>query len=352
MTPPPRIVGALALCLSLMTLSPVAMALNPETTPRIESSRFLNLSNIANLRNPEDTTAYMGLDQCQIAARDNSPIRIEFTTTFDIEGTMNSSGLGLDALYVFENNRGSTGRIDCTLAGMCNPLSNENYTVMGRTVTTDTGLTFADLTGIRSAGECNSKDQEYFVRISITEDTRLVNADLRLIVDTVAPGEPDSFTAILTENRASVTWEDAEVADVEDYVVVFSTQPIPAGSTLAGARELPGFAQGTVRRGSTNTGQVSVSLPPGQDVWVGFLARDQARNTSKIITNPDALTVLDTTDFWEQYRRAGGAEDGGHCQSSPRSPSPSPLLLLALLFVPGHRRLRRLVASSFTRHSR
>jgi MYXO-CTERM domain-containing protein len=61
---------------------------------------------------------------------------------------------------------------------------------------------------------------------------------------------------------------------------------------------------------------------------VAVSSRDRAENFSQPTLREQAVSIQDSTDFWENYQSAGGAESGGCGCRADGSGQPASLLVL------------------------
>jgi MYXO-CTERM domain-containing protein len=186
---------------------------------------------------------------------------------------------------------------------------------------------FEELTLFTSTAACADVDREFFVRAHLREianDEDLELADARIIVDTVRPIAPTVTDITVTESLIRVEFEPSSSPDLLRYRVIYSTEPLTEGS-LPDEISAQGSAFGNEE---VVSGEIDVELAPGETVYVALAAQDETGNLSPISAVSEA-TALETTDFWEAYKQAGGAEEGG-CSHAPSVPSGHHLFWLAV----------------------
>lgn len=302
-----------------------ASALEPTTTALVDE---LTLS-VPSTFLAEENTAYVGITECERMLAAGSEVNITFGTTID-PSEESGTQRRLEAGYLFEVPRGSTSPVTCPSG--CTTLDEDTQVV----VTTELVrllMPFKDMVGIASADECDGFDSEFFLRASLREasvtDTELVTADARIIVDTVRPSPPANFDITVTEDRIDASWELSDSEDVGQYGIYYSTTPFDGGV-------VPGSGLGSefvTAAGGRTSASFVVSTPAGSTVYVAMVAVDETGNES-ILSAVQSSQAIETIDFWESYKAAGGAEEGG-CSTGAGT-----FGLLSLLALFGFRRRR------------
>lgn len=312
----------LAAGVSLMTALPLsALALTPTTNAEVTSAAFTTITH----RNDIDslgTTAYMGIDECIDAVNGGEDIVVQFNTVSNL-GLVDASGVvPFIGGFYFEVERDSATSVTCSSdTTVCSVLETDTDVTVNETNVIAT-VDFSRLTGITSEDECLSGelDKEYFIRINFQTDSTLStvsHADVRVILDTQRPNPPDSFEAVLTESASQITWvDDSPSSDVSGYVMYTSDVPI-TGNVLA--EDLENLRRvGIILDNNNNSGTIDADLIPNSSLYVTIATEDEAGNMSEVLES-QAVTVLDTVDFWEGYKTSGGTEEGG-CSSTPAQP--------------------------------
>lgn len=277
-----------------------ALALTPETSALV-STTTLSAPRALKL---DGTTAYYGISECQSAYTDNTQIDTTFTTTVDPTET-SGSNTRLEGVYHFAVARDSGTSVTCP-SEKCSELDDGDYTMTTSTVVPS--IPFRTLVGVTTADACDGFDSEFFVRINMREDSpddsTLVATDARLIVDTVRPSPPPSFTFDVTENKISASWELPDDRDVIQYGIYYSTTEF-TGGTLSSTQQ-SAFVAGEER----TSADFDVSLPADSQVYVAMVTVDETGNES-LMSDVQTASVIQTNDFWELYKGAGGSETGG-----------------------------------------
>lgn len=335
------------LCASMLTLSVgEASALDPKVSTQVSDVTFTSLPYYYSI---DGADALMGIEDCEDAMINDMVVSVLFTATFDMS-TNRSSGTFqayLENFYTFELEGGSGSSPTCGSGNAtCNELSDSDVNFNATEATPS--IDFDELTGLTSSEECGTLglDREYFIRANIYDaNEQYQPADARIVLDTVRPSAPTSFTAIATEDTIQITWVGTETADLGGYRVIYSTTAFSGGTFPDEILANDATAQRrdiTVGSSDVTTDSVSVSLTPGTQVYIGLATIDEVGNPSEII-GPEVVEVVDTVDFWEDYKGRGGSETGGYCSSvSATKQAPSPLPLTGfLLFIGGAMLMRR-----------
>ena len=331
-----------------------ALGITRARTDRVSSTSAGGIDDAQSETGTDDTTLLIGLEACRAAVRSNSNLRASFETTLPLTNENVE-------LYTFSTPAGRTGAVNCP--EVINNNNNDDDDV-GCTdlrekrgdfgemsmVLNVTDLTFSELTGIDEASECEGINRDFFLRISIdpninndNNNGRRDEEDIQFTLDTTLPGPAELEEVFATESGVTATLP-REPMDAEGYVVVVLREPLlVAGQTIEDLGDLVIEPRATsAARNEGGKRVVSVggfsSLQPGETVHLAVAARDRAKNVGPLSMSL-AATVLDETDFWESYKAAGGAEEGGYCQAGGRSGAP--LSLGALLLMMGAWRLRR-----------
>ncbi|MEM1347016.1 MAG: hypothetical protein AAGI01_00570, partial [Myxococcota bacterium] len=189
---------------------------------------------------------------------------------------------------------------------------------------------------------------EYFVRLQFENpnDAQDIEvADVQLIMDLTPPEPPSDFDALITEERSQLSWTDSMSEDVDAYVLIFTENSVGPGVDLEDIREDADGAFGYIGDRviqdplSANQSTVSFDLSGRDRVWATVVSRDDAGNFGTTTTSVER-DVVATTDFWEAYREAGGAEQG--CSSVPAGGRPAASwLFCAIVALLGACRSRR-----------
>ncbi len=277
-----------------------AFALSPETSSLVSATTIAAPGALK----LDGTTAYYGISECESAYTNNNEIQITYTTTVD-PSEVSGSQTRLAGVYSFAVVRDASTGVTCP-GESCTEINEDDYSLTTTTVLV--GLPFRVLVGVTSAAACEGFDSEFFVRMTMreedAEDTTVVPADARIIVDTVRPGAPPSFTFDVTENKISATWELPDDNDVIQYGIYYSTTPFTGG--VVSTTQSSKFIAGEDR----TTADFTVDLNAGDTVYVAMVTVDETGNES-LLSEVQTANVVQTDDFWELYQAAGGEETGG-----------------------------------------
>ena len=316
--------------LAVFMAAPTAWALNPETADLILGSPVVDLPR-GSVDEDEDDTWFLGADDCA-AMIDNSRVGVAFATSFNPQSDRDL----IEEITMFAVGRDSTAKIDCSSGELCTLVDDDDVTYGASSINVD--VAFADLLATGDISSCDEPfDLEFFVRATVEKSTNsdeTENADAKIVVDTVAPDAPGGLTASATENTLAVDFSAADDADIDRYFVVWSESAFEAGADVD-ALDLD--RKVVAEAGAAN---VAVSLEPDTEVWVAVVSEDFAGNLSPA-SEVVMVNVLATNDFWEEYKMAGGSEEGGCATAPTRAPGSFLLLVCGLLLL---RRRRRLIA--------
>lgn len=276
-------------------------ALSPETSSLVSTTSMLAPRALS----IDGTTAFYGIEHCQSAYNDDALIETTFTTSVDPTATSGTQER-LAGVYYFAVPRDSGTAVTCP-SEKCTEVDDGDYTTTTTTVVAS--IPFRELVGVTSAEACEGFDSEFFTRINLreadVEDTTVVATDGRIIVDTVRPAPPTSFTFEVTENKITANWELPADDDVLRYGIFYSTEPF-TGGVLGDSSLNSAFVAGEDR----TSGDFTVSLPASSTVYVAMVTVDETGNES-LMSEVQTASVVETSDFWELYKGAGGAEAGG-----------------------------------------
>ena len=311
-------------CLAMIVSAP-ALALDAETADLVSGYTIQVPRSFA--IDEDDGTVFVGVNECESMLAD-ARISVAFQTTFNpqVERTL------FEELDVFAVERDSSARIDCITGELCIPIDQDDYDFTTTGVVVD--IAFSEILAAGEITSCEPFDKEFFVRLIVERgagsDTT-ENADAKIVVDTTRPASPSNLTAVATENTIKVDFEPSPDSDINRYFVYWSSSPFDGGvdpdSLTLERRPI----------GEESSATVSVTLDPTREVYVAIAAEDMAGNLSSLSGVAQA-TVVETNDFWEQYRQAGGDEDGG-CATTTAHPSPW-LLVFGVVLAATRRRRR------------
>lgn len=232
------------------------------------------------------------------------------------------------------------------------------------TGTQDTGITdtsFQDTGGQDTGGAAapvTGADRVYVVRLflegrqqNVTTggiETVPVLADGALVLDRTRPPGVTNLRAAASENLLRMQFDPPEdTEDVENYHAFFASEPLQgrtpeelATDENVTRRLIKGVSEGD---DGTRSGRVEeLNQTAGEQLYVAVASRDAAENFSLLARTDSALTVKESTDFWEKYKSAGGQESGGcGCRSTSAPPAGGALVAALGLLVLGWRRRAR-----------
>lgn len=133
-----------------------------------------------------------------------------------------------------------------------------------------------------------------------------------LELDATRPEAPTSLRTVGGETAIEVKWTASSAA--VSYEIWADTSPIASRVTLP--EEPPsGLKTTTVEGGDTTSGSIS-GLRTGVTYYIVVMAVDEAGNLSEVSEEVTGATAP-TSDFFETYKSAGGAEEGGCSASTP-----------------------------------
>lgn len=318
----------------LSAVASTAYGLEP-TTSSLVTDVTLNLPNVYRV---EDSTAYLGIAECERMISASSEVIVNYAMNVDPTETSGSQRR-FEQGYMFSVPRDSSTPVTCP-AG-CEVLNETNYITMTAELVRFR-LPFSTLSKLTTIEACTGFNTEYFLRLSLrrdsADDTELVTSDSRIIVDAQRPEPPGSFEVTVTEDNINATWTLSSSNDVSQYGIYFSTTPFEGG-----ALSNPSLGSSFVTAaGDRTTASFQVNTPADTTLYVAMVAVDENGNES-VLSSVVTSEAIETEDFWENYKNAGGAETGG-CATG----SGSPLGFLAFAGVFGvamRRRTRRSTTS-------
>jgi hypothetical protein len=307
---------AAATSLAALFLSAPAVALTPQTTTLVSE---VTLS-VPSTFDVDGSTALVGIAECERMVTNNSLIGATFGMNVD---TTVETGL-YDRAAFFDVDRDSSARVDCESGELCRDIDPADVDQQPETIEVE--VEFEDFTEFTDPSQCADIDREFFIRLLLRQfptDEEFELADARVIIDTIRPVAPSVTNVTVTDSRIRVEFDPSTSPDLLRYRVLFSTEPLTEGA-LPDELEVEGRTFGNPE---VESGEVTVDLAAGQTVYVAVAAQDETGNFSPL-SNVTEGTALETTDFWEAYKQAGGREEGG-CSHTPAAPTPGHLLWLA-----------------------
>jgi MYXO-CTERM domain-containing protein len=325
----------------LSTVASTSYALEP-TTSSLVTDVTLSLPNVYRV---EDTTAYLGIAECERMISASSEVIVNYAMGVDPteeSGTQRRFEQG----YTFSVPRNSTAPVTCP-AG-CEVLTESEYITMTAELVRFR-LPFTTLSKLTSIESCTGFDTEFFLRLSLrrdsAEDTELVTSDARIIVDAERPEAPASFEVTVTQDNVNATWTLSPSDDVSQYGIYYSTTPFEGG-----ALSNPSLGSKFVTAaGDRTSASFQVDTPADTTLYVAMVAVDENGNES-LMSSVMTSNAIETEDFWENYKNAGGAEMGGCATGS--GPGSGVLVLAGLLGFGMFGRSRRRSSDNFLKGRR
>ncbi len=328
--------SALAALGALACAAP-AFALTPTTGTEVTLTQVSGFSRYVYQLDDAQTTAFMGVDECVDAIEQDAELTVQFTTSRSFTDVLADDLF--EAAYTFSVDRDSTTAVSCAGNEVCTTLDrDEDLTIT--TTAIQVSLSARELFQISDPVDCATveDDAEFFVRLTWDADRStegaFSTADMRFVLDTTRPDAPTSVTALATESTVSVSWEDSSSGDLDEYALVYATASFSGGVLPTEVTEALSSAKlQRVADNESNSQDVTADLTPEVTLYVALAARDEAGNYSEL-SDAVETTVVDTIDFWEAYREAGGQEEGGYCAHTPAgSPGRAPWLMMLFGFV-------------------
>ena len=335
---------ALGAC-ALLSAAPAA-ALTPTTGTEVTQTQVSGFSRYIYQLDDLQTTAFLGIDECVDAIEQDAEFTVQFTTSTPFTSPIADDLF--EASYTFRVDRDDTTAVSCAGNEVCTTLDQQSDLTITDTAI-QVSLSARELFQISDPVDCATvtSDDEFFVRLTWdpdrTTEGAFSTADMRFILDTTRPDAPTLDTALATENTVSVAWEDASAGDLDEYALVYATDAFSGGVLPTEVTAAISSARNQrVADNESNSQDVTADLTPEATVYIALASRDAAGNYSELSSVVET-TVVDTVDFWEAYRAAGGQEEGGYCAHTPAgAPSRAPLTLVVLggLVLAGLRRNR------------
>ena len=331
----------------LLGASAQASALEPRTSTQVSRAAFQAFA--YGTPSGSDNTLFVNIAQCRDAVRLDATVNVRFDTIFDISLASNlTGGFFFQGAYIFGFDRGQGTSPNCAeTEGACTLLGEARTTrdMMGATI----AVPFRTLTGFTSEQDCaaTGQDKDFFIRLQLTNSLIFDQADVKLTLDLTRPNAPEDFDAVVTERGIRLSWVPNAMGagDVARYQAIYKSQSF---ELPAFPDEVSGVSSAFVLANDNNVASTSASLVAGSTIWIGVAAVDEAGNPSLAI-GPKSYEVIDTVDFWDRYKDAGGSETGGYCaHTSPVSPASGPwAFTLGMLGLCGLlRRRQRLTTTS------
>ncbi len=323
---------------TVMLLASSAYALDPEESTFIATTNLEFPQSVVDNEGGDPLSRFLGIRGCRQNIEDNVKISVTFNAASGISFTEDVDGeRRLEEVFIYGVESGSD-MVNCPGAE-CTEIQEEPNSDR-LTVGTSSARVFLDFTefvGLSDPDECADFQREYFVRLVMRPNNgdESVLHEARLVLDTERPPSVTLSDVIATESNLELSWElPDDTSDIKSYTLYYSTEAFNGGVLASSVSGLQvGGSQGSNDGGRTRMSS-TVSLDPGQTVWVTAASRDQTTNES-ILPEPLNTNVVETTDFWEYYRQNGGSETGG-CSATDADATP-----LAILVVLGLVALRR-----------
>ncbi len=341
-----RVAAAVALGAGALMCATPAAALTPTTGTEVTQTQVSGFSRYIYQLDDLQTTAFLGVDECVDAIEQDAEFTVQFTLLTPFTSPITDDLF--EASYTFRVDRDDTTAVSCAGNEVCTTLDQQSDLTITDTAV-QVSLSARELFQISDPVDCATvtSDDEFFVRLTWDPDRStegaFSTADMRFILDTTRPDAPTLDDALATENTISVGWTDSSASDLDEYALVYATESFSGGVLPTEVTAAISSARNQrVANNESNSQDVTADLTPEATVYIALASRDQAGNYSELSTVVET-TVVDTVDFWEAYRNAGGSEEGGYCAHTPAgAPShvPGALVILGGLVLAGLRRQR------------
>jgi MYXO-CTERM domain-containing protein len=309
--------GILVQSTSAEAREPATSTLVTQVTPSLPTSHLV-----------DGATAWVGIRGCERMVSRDEMVAVLFRTQMD------TTAVGADGLSLFKEavwyglERGSATNVDCATDDRCRQIPSENVNQTAEEI--QVSVPMRTLVGFTNSALCESSaiDQEFFLRIYLRSDVvsaTWIPVEGRIIIDTVRPEPPSGLTAVATQNTVRVEYTPSPSTDTSRHVAVVSTSPFEGGEIAGESQQLRPVSR--IREG---VGEIEVSQTAGTSLYVALAAQDETGNYS-ILSEVVETEVVQTIDFWDDYREAGGAEEGGYCSAAGGAQGPLGLLWPALM---------------------
>jgi len=335
-----RASAGLLVATGLLLTTSVAVAQNTDT---IQISATHDFSSVDG-----DESLVANIRDCRDAVGDSW----DFTAKFDSANYTQSDGTRSDYSLKLERSSGA-----CTSELSQSAESCELFQAASQIPSTfqvTRAVAFSELTGVESIDDCVGQSGTVsFVVVSelIETDSTTINngtsKDPSPISDrfsvtfkTTRPAPPTALAVTAGENNIRVAFTAPSNAPTDATYNLYITSDV---DLTAGAEPEPVDEAG-VRRvvGSTSTAVVVDSgVSVGVSYQVAVVTVDSDGNES-ILSEVATVTTSPTNDFYESFRNAGGADQGGFCTTAtPTAPVSGSALALLLAAVAAGLLLRR-----------
>lgn len=334
----PNLTASLCALLAAVVQLPGAFA---ETSDRVSDRSVLNLD-LAESNIEEESGEYIiNIDDCRDQIAENPDVTLRWVLEDDPESG-DVYGLKLEepgSSCSTATPEAEASETDCRVLVSSDSLG-------GKTV--EETIALRDILRVSSADDCSAgiENGDYVLSFIFSnpdydsEDNttnRYEYDEIIFRLDTTRPGAPSNIDATAGESTIRVTWDGDD--DIE-YRVYYSTSPIAAGALPETLTDVN--VSGAVY-GSAATVTDGVSL--GNTYYVGVAQVDSVGNESELSEILE-VTTTEAYDFFEEYRRSGGVEEGGYCMSTRASSGLGTLGLVALGLVLSRRRRARLALAA------
>ncbi len=163
-----------------------------------------------------------------------------------------------------------------------------------------------DFDKLMGTTDCTAATEGDATLYYIIQNTSTSDVDFETIlfdIDLKAPAAPTLDTLTSGDGRFVAKWTDSNTEDDIEYVVYYAETAF-SEDDLANVDSSDGI--------TTTSYAVESGLSNEATYFVSVAARDNADNESAI-SNQLEVMPASTTDFWEAYQGAGGADNGGFC---------------------------------------
>lgn len=173
---------------------------------------------------------------------------------------------------------------------------------LASTSTTAT-IDFDKLMGTTDCTADTDGDATLYFIIQNTSTSDVAFETILFDIDLKAPAAPTLDTLTSGDGRFVAKWTDTNTEDDIEYVVYYGESGF-SEDDLANVKSADDITSSSYAVESGLTNDITY--------YVSVAARDEAENESAL-SNQLQVMPASTTDFWESYKGAGGADNGGFC---------------------------------------
>lgn len=306
----------------VLTCLPLSLyARDPKTSAQVSEAE-VKITTAASNESTKKDTAYIGISECKTLITNAQSAGAIFSLAFDplVDTDV------IDDYFHFSQERGGTLAIDCAKE-TCTTIDSDDVSAPTKNV--EVSILFSDLIEVETAEGCDGFDREFFIRMTTQVDAVISPNDVRFIVDTIRPPAPSGLTASATEGTINIEFvPDTDASDVDEFTVYYGNEVLVAGEVA------PNSASKYTVNSDETVASFTAALDAGETLYVGIASNDESDNRS-VLSNVVETSVVETEDYWETYKAAGGKEEG--C-SSTKGNSSWLLIFFGFLFLSGRRR--------------